>query len=181
MKLATLSILYLLPAMAASITVLPSTLNPGAGDVFTAEVRVTDVFGGLPGDELILFGFDVVVSDAAAVTYTGATPGPLFDAAGLASAAVSGFPLAFSLKAGDFEEPLLLATLVFERILGTSVTIGVTSDPDTNPDHGLFYLGTVLAINATVTLGSVPEPSTLGMVIAATLAICVSRRSRFLR
>jgi hypothetical protein len=181
MKLLTLTFLSLLSAGAATITLAPSPSAPRPGEMFTAEVRVTGVFDGLPGDELILFGFDVFVDDPTSVAYIGAIPGPLFDTAGLAGADVSGFPLDFSLAKGDFSEPLVLAVLTFERLNARAARIGIFADPDANPDHGLFFLGAVLPLEAAVSLSAVPEPSTLAMLAAATLALCVSRRFHSLR
>jgi hypothetical protein len=66
--------------------------------------------------------------------------------------------------------------LTFQRLTSGISEIAVFGDPATNPDHGLFYLGTVLPIEALI-VAPVPEPSTLAMLAAATLALCVLRRS----
>lgn len=181
MRLCLLLLSLLLPASAATITLVPSITNPAVGGAFTADVRVTGVFDGLPGEELILFGFDVLVGDPSAVAFLGSAAGPLFDPAGLAGADVSGFPKGFSLVEGDFTEPLLLATLQFQRLSKAAFSIRVLADPDANPDHGLFYLNTVLPVDAALSIGAIPEPSTLAMFAAATLAVCVTRRPWRLR
>jgi hypothetical protein len=177
MKLTSIALLLLLPVSAATIGLVPSNSDPAVGETFTVEVQATDVFAGLPGEELILFGFDVEVDDEVLVAFIGGTMGPLFLEAGLAGADVSGFPVAFSLMEGDFTEPLLLATLSFERLAKGPASIRVTASPDTNPDHGLFYLGTVLPIDASAKIGAVPEPSSLGLIAAGTLALWATRRS----
>lgn len=177
MKLGLFLLTLSLPASAATVALVPLTANPAVGELFAAQVRVSGVFDGLPGDELILFGFDVRESDASAVAFLGATVGPLFDPAGLAGAVVSGFPKSFSLLEGDFVEPLLLATLTFERLSKAPFSLRVVATPDSNPDHGLFYLGDVVPIDATAEFGAIPEPSTLSLLVAGTLAVWLRRRS----
>lgn len=177
MKLLLLSFALFLPVSGATITLVPSTLNPAVGETFTADVQVTRVFDGLSDEELILFGFDVGVENSEAFVYLGAAAGSLFLDAGLAGADVSGFPIAFSLRPGDFTEPLVLATLTFQRLTSGASELAVFGDPDTNPDHGLFYLGNVLPIEALLVVSPVPEPSTFAMAAAATLALCVLRQS----
>lgn len=176
MKLFLTALALLLPVSAATITVIPSSLAPAVGESFTADVLATGVFMTVPGEELILFGFDSFVSDPSRVHFVSAAVGPLFLEAGLAGAQVSGFPLAFSLTEGDFTEPLLLATLTFEVLGVGGAFIGVQSDPNTNPDHGLFFLSTVLPIDASARIGPVPEPSTMAMLTVGTLALCFWRR-----
>lgn len=181
MKRSLLVFALILPVPAATVTLVPSKSNPAPGEFFSAGVQVSGVFDGLPGEELILFGFDIQVNHPGAVAYLGFSPSPLFDAAGLAGAEVSGYPKTFSLAEGDFIEPLLLATLNFQRLTNAPATIRIFADPDGNPDHGLFYLRMVLPLDASASIEPVPEPSALSLAFAATLAVWLTRRFSRLR
>ena len=164
-----------LTALALAASVLPAeattiTLNtPGsvtAGSSFDVTVQISDVFQTHPGDALAAFGFNVVVGNSSIFSYTGETIGPLFDDfSGIfgASPQVAGIATAIFLAAGDFTEPLTLATLHFTALTSGSASIGISTDLS-DPNQGLFYsTAGADALNGSVRVVSaaaaVPEPA----------------------
>ena len=173
-------------ASAATITLDFSTLTPTAGSNFTAAVYLSNAFAPpVAGDEIIGFGFDVFSGNNTVLSFVNATIAPLFTSAGAAGADVSAFTVDPSLAAGSFVEPLLLATLTFQANNAGTTNAGVLTDLITpNPDHGLFYLGNTLAINASQSIDvfaapvGIPEPSTFVLLSGALAALAALRRKR---
>src|ERR1700747_1062808 len=118
LSLAALALASMLPAQAATISI--NTLSsPVAGSSFDVAVQLTGVFDTHPGDALAGFGFDVVIGDPSLLSFTGETIGGLFnDFSGVfgPSPQVAGIASSGFLAAGDFTEPLTLATLHFQAL-----------------------------------------------------------------
>lgn len=170
-----------LPAGAATI-LLNTPSSPAVGSSFDVTVRLTGVFTTHPGDALAAFGFNVVIGNPSRVSYTGETIGALFtDVSGVfgPSPQVAGFATAGFLQAGDFTEPLTLATLHFRaNALGLS-TIGIATDL-TDPNQGLLYLtASADSLNASSSANvtaAVPEPDTTIFVGLGLASLLLYRR-----
>lgn len=164
-------------AQAATVTLnYSSAVTPGSS--FDVTVQVSGVFTGLnSSDALLAYGFNVNVGNAAVIVFTGSTAGALFtDTSGQFGGVpqVAGVATNFGLSAGDFTQPLTLATLHFLTLSGGTTTLGVsTSANDLN--QGLtYFLAATQPISASGTVqavGGVPEPGTLMLSAGAALAL----------
>ena len=185
MKLSRLALAAaVLPARATTI-LLNTPSSPAPGSSFDVTVQLTGVFDTHPGDALAAFGFDIVIGSPASVSYTGETIGALFtDASGLfgPSPEVAGFATAGFLQAGDFTEPLTLATLHFQAGAPGFSSIGITTDLE-DPNQGLLYLtagADPLDASTTVTVAATttPEPGTAVFGGLALASLWLYRRHR---
>jgi hypothetical protein len=127
-----------------------------------------------------------VISDGSKVTFQSATVGPLFDdfsafvtpnpqVAGLVSLSL------IFLSAGDFTEPLTLATLTFQATGSGYVDIGVAGNYSlASPSDGLQFLGGIENLNASQNIDVVPEPA-VALLFAPGLAalLLAARRRRY--
>ena len=172
-----------LPANAAVISL--SVLNtPTVGSTFSVAVVATNVFSAPHvGDALAAYGFDVFVTGGS-VTFLSSTAGSLFTdiSASFApgSPQVAGIATTGFLAAGDFVEPLRLATLVFRANTTGVANISLgTNLSDLN--QGLIYLGSTDAISASAAVNPVsapvPEPGTL-VLTALAGAVLIFVRTR---
>lgn len=173
--------LTLAPVPAATVSLVFSTTNPGAGDTFTVDVTVTSVFAlRPPGDLLLAFGFDPFISNPAAVVFESATVDSLFnnDSGAFPDTAVSGSAL---LASGDFTAPLTLATLQFRALSIGPVSVGITSNL-LDPNEGLIFLENVVAPGAEDLTSStelnvvVPEPATPWLLSAFGVVAVLARK-----
>lgn len=180
---ATILALAAPPATAASITFTAPGLVNGPFDLV---VRAENLFAGRdPTDLLIAYGFNVTVSDPAVLAVTGATSGPLFDAATTAPG-TGVFAAAFGQNGFGIEpgaaEPVILVTLHVNVLQPGPASIQITSDL-ANLFQGLQYLHEPLhepiagAVHVEA-VAAVPEPATLVLVGCGTLAAAWRRRFR---
>jgi hypothetical protein len=173
------------PALGSTISLgVTSTVN--AGSTFDVTVQVANVFQGRAiGDVLVAFGFDVAIGDPGIFQFVGATVGPLFAPLALGTPMVAGFALnPLGIGPGDFSGPLTLATLHFNALRAGGASIGVTWD-STDLNQGLVYLdlpfGAISASADVRAIASVPEPSTLVLMLAPVLGVLERARSARLR
>jgi hypothetical protein len=168
------------PALGSTIS-LGVTSPVAAGSSFDVLVQANDVFAGREVDDvLVAFGFDVAIGDPGLFQFTGATVGPLFAPLALGTPMVAGFALnPLGIGAGDFAGPLTLAALHFNALRAGGSSIGVTWD-SSDLNQGLVYLdlpfGAISSSTDVRAVASVPEPSTMLLVLAPTIAAL--RRSR---
>jgi hypothetical protein len=173
------------PALGSTIS-LGVTSPVNAGAPFDVVVQVSNVFAGRAiGDVLVAFGFDVAIGDPGIFQFVGATVGPLFAPLALGTPMVAGFALnPFGIGPGDFSGPLTLATLHFNALRAGGASIGVTWD-STDLNQGLVYLdlpfGAISASADVRAIASVPEPSTLVLMLAPVLGVLERARSARLR
>jgi hypothetical protein len=176
-----------LPAYATIITLSPLS-SPTAGGSFDVALQVSDVFSADPTDAIAAFGFNIVIGDSTVLSYTGETIGSLFDdSSGFpGSPAVVGFASAGFLAAGDFTEPLTLATLHFNALKASVSAITITTDLS-DANQGLFYLNAgSTSLNSTTTVNvagaTTPEPSAaiLGGLALTGLFVYRVYRRRFI-
>jgi hypothetical protein len=161
------------PASAALITFTAPTIVSGPFDVV---VRAQNLFDGRDPltDLVISYGFNVAVSNPAVLSFTGATSGPLFDAA-TTQPGTNVFGAAFGQNGFGIEpgaaEPVTLATLHLETLGAGSSNIVISANL-ANLFHGLQYLNEPLQepIAGTVAVQAVPEPATIVMVACGALA-----------
>ena len=146
-----------------------------AGAGFNVTVQVTNVFQNRALDDvLVAFGFDVTIGDPGIFQFVGATVGPLFAPLALGTPMVAGFALnPFGIGPGDFSGALTLATLHFNALRGGGSSIGVTWD-SSDLNQGLVYLdlpfGPISASTNVQSVASVPEPSTMLLVLVPAVA-----------
>ncbi len=173
------------PAVASTIS-LGVTSPVNAGTPFDVVVQVTDVFGGRSiGDVVVGFGFDVTIGDPGLFQFVNATVGPLFAPLALGTPMVAGFALnPLGIGPADFSGALTLATLHFNALHAGGSSIGVTWDSG-DLNQGLVYLdlpvGAISASTDVRAVASVPEPSTLVLMIAPALGVLERARSARLR
>jgi hypothetical protein len=154
-------------SQAASITV---SAPPTVSGSFDVAVKATNVFANFPdlGDALLAYGFNVDVGSPL-VTFTGFTVNPAFFEAAPAGCCVGtdvvAFADGFGLEAGDFTEPLLLATLHFSVNGSGSTTVGISADSSADPNQGLVFLGGSEdfsdSARITTAAAATPEPATM--------------------
>ena len=173
------------PALASTIS-LGVTSPVNAGSAFDVAVQVTNVFAGRAvGDVVVAFGFDVTIGDPGLFQFVGATVGPLFAPLALGTPMVAGFALnPFGIGPGDFSGALTLATLHFNALRAGGSSIGVTWDSG-DLNQGLVYLdlpvGAISASANVRAVASVPEPSTLVLMLAPAISVLERARSARLR
>ena len=134
---------------------------------------------------VVAFGFDVTIGDPGLFQFVGATVGPLFAPLALGTPMVAGFALnPLGIGPGDFSGALTLATLHFNALRAGGSSIGVTWD-SSDLNQGLVYLdlpvGAISASTNVRAVASVPEPSTLVLMIAPALGVLERARSARLR
>lgn len=167
------------PARASTIALgVSSQVN--AGLPFDVLVQVSSVFAGRALDDVVVaFGFDVTIGDPGLFQFTGATVGALFSPLALGTPAVAGFAInPLGIGPGDFSGPLTLATLHFTALHAGASSIGVTwNSSDLN--QGLVYLdlpfGAIAASASVRAVATVPEPSTVLLVLVAVAGRRLSR------
>jgi hypothetical protein len=166
-------------ASAATITLSGPSSTSGSFDV---DVDASNVFANFPGEAVTGFGFNVTIGSPV-VMLTGVTVnGTFFDdfsgcCAGTDIVGLTNSTFILGVSAGDFTEPLLLATLHFSTIGSGTTTIGVTAD-SSNPDQGLYFLSGSESFSASQRVDAVsPEPATTLMVGLGTLVLLVLGRS----
>ncbi len=169
--------LLALPVSATQIFVSGPSSASGSFDVV---VTATNLFDGRdPNTDLILsYGFDIGIDDPSVIVFTGATPGPLFDAL----TTVPGTDVFAGTIGIDSttSEPLTLATLHFDVIGTGPAQITISSDLG-NPFQGLQYLNEPFAvsIDGVLPLDAVPEPAAMLLTGAGLIASAILlRRTR---
>jgi hypothetical protein len=161
-------------ANALIVTLVPSSATVAPGEAFTVEVVASQVFDGLDsGDEVLAFGFEVTVSAAAVATFTGAAVAAAFDDD---SALLPDTEVAGSAFPGLTADPIALATLSFQAGAPGVVQLGVASALS-DPNEGLtYFLAGQQALDGSVTVTVVPEPSSV-LLLAAGVAVLIGRRA----
>jgi hypothetical protein len=152
-------------SQAASITL---SAPPTVSGSFDVAVNATDLFANFPGDSLVAFGFNVDVGSPL-FTFTGVTVNPLFfdDLSGccVGTDVVATASALSGVEAGDFADPLLLATLHFSVNGMGSTTVGISTDSTADPNQGLFFLGGTEdfsdSTRITTAAAATPEPGTM--------------------
>ncbi len=116
-------------ASAGTISLVPSTANPFAGDTFTIDLKVTG-----NTDEILGFGLNYNVNNSN-ITVTGATPDSFFGAdLGLDDPALSVFTFP-----GNTESTVTLATFTFTANTVGSALFSITNNLS-DANQGLFTL-----------------------------------------
>jgi hypothetical protein len=170
------------PANASVIALdLPGTVR--AGDTLTLEVRATNVFDGLDvSEEVLAFGFDIWISNPAALSLQGATVGfPFDDNSGFfpnTDVAGSAFP---GLPNDGTHDTIPLATLTFRALLAGPISLGIVSDVADLNEGLIYFLDGRQDITATAGLtiepkATVPEPHLAGLLVAGLTAGLAKRR-----
>jgi len=159
---------------AAFISLIPSTLTPAQGEIFSFDVVVR---GAL--DEAVAFGFDITNSAPGIASFVSATVAAPFDDD---SALFAGTDVAGSAFPGVTGDPILLATLKFQALVAGTVDLGVFSDVTGDPNEGVFFaLDSRLDLTSSVHIQvqAIPEPSSHLLLVAGLLglaAITILRR-----
>jgi hypothetical protein len=171
-------------SQAATITV---AAPPSASGSFDVAVNATNLFANFPGDALLAFGFNVDVGSPI-VKFTGATiNSTFFDdlsgcCAGTDVVATDNAAFILGVEAGDFTEPLLLATLHFSVNGSGTTTVGISADNSADPNQGLIFFGGAenFSDSARITVGAAttPEPGTM-LIAGLSLAGLYAFRTRF--
>ncbi len=171
------------PASAATITfgvASPVTV----GSAFDVTVQATNVFAGRPaGDLLVGFEFGVTVGDMSVFQFNSADVGGLFTSFSSGSTVIGFTNNPAGLAAGDFSEPLTLAILHFTALKAGLSTIGISSNPAL--DEGLAFAADPIVplagstqVQAVGPVSSVPEPSTITLMLAPVVALFRRARRR---
>jgi hypothetical protein len=159
---------------------------PGAvrvGDTLALEVHATGVFDELDVlDEVLAFGFDVLISDGSLISFQGATiAAPFDDDSGLfpnTDVAGSAFP---ALPNDGNHNTLRLATLLFRALDVGALSLGIVSNTS-DLNEGIVY---VLVGNKDVTAStpliivprsSAPEPQAFALLITGVLSLLRYKR-----
>jgi len=135
----------------------PFDVIVSAQNLFTGRDTTTDA--------VLAFGFNVAVSDPTKLSFTGATSGPLFDAAtALPGTNVYALASGFGILPGT-PEPITLVTLHFNVIATGLANILITTNL-ANLDQGLQFFNAPFAESIAATIpveaaAPVPEPTTL--------------------
>jgi hypothetical protein len=123
---------------------------------FFIDVWVNDA--AIPLDEVIAFGFDILISDSSIVSYTSYDIASPFDDD---SASFLDTDTAGSVFPGLPDDYFQIATLYCSALKAGEVTLGIISDM-TDPNEGLHYLGRSFDISKSIniTVRFTPEPAT---------------------
>jgi hypothetical protein len=167
-------------SQAASITV---SAPPTVSGSFDVAVNATNVFANFPGDSLVAFGFKVDVGSPL-FTFTGVTVNSTYfdDLSGccVGTDVVATASALSGVEAGDFTEPLLLATLHFSVNGSGSTTVGISADNSADPNQGLIFLGGTEDFNdsarITAAAAATPEPATLSVAALGLAGLYTFRR-----
>jgi hypothetical protein len=167
---------------AASITV---SAPPSVSGSFDVAVNAANLFANFPGDSLVAFGFKVDVGSPL-FTFTGVTVNSTYfdDLSGccVGTDVVATASALSGVEAGDFTEPLLLATLHFSVNGAGSTTVGISADNSTDPNQGLIFLGGTEnfsdSARITAAAAATPEPGTI-LIAGLSLAGLYAFRRRF--
>jgi hypothetical protein len=151
-------------AQASTITFNAPALVSGPFDVIA---QAQNLFAGRDPatDALLGFGFNVAVSDPTKLAFTGATSGPLFDAAtSVPGTNVFALASGFGILPGT-PEPITLVTLHF-NVIGTGIANILITSNLADPNQGLQFFNAPFAeaIAGTIPVTAaapVPEPTTL--------------------
>lgn len=180
------SLAFALLSVASHAATVTVSAPPSVSGSFDVAVDASNVFANFPDptDGLIAFGFSVDVGSPL-ITLTGATVNSTFfqDISGCCGTDIVALvdTPSFELQAGDFTEPLLLATLHFS-VNGTgSTTVGISADNSADLNQGLIFLGGAenFSDSERVTASAVtPEPGTM-LLAGLSLAGLYALRRRF--
>jgi len=168
-------------SQAATVTVVAPSMVNGSFDV---QVDASNVFANFPGDSLLAFGFNVNVGSPL-FTLTGVTVNPIFfdDLSGCCVGtdvvATDNATYVLGIGAGDFTDPLLLATLHFSVNGSGTTTVGISADNSADPNQGLIFLGGAESFSDStrITAAATPEPATM-LVAGLSLAGLYAFRRR---
>ncbi|MEM9387267.1 MAG: hypothetical protein AAGA68_19560 [Pseudomonadota bacterium] len=167
---------------ALAIDLMLSGPAPDVGDEFTVDVVASGVFDGLDAaDELLGFGFDVVVDDPSVATFVGADVlmpfvdlSELFPDVDVAGGAFPGVP---NQQGNDV---FTIAALTFSAVGAGTTSLGIVSDTG-SLNEGLIYLFNDpqdITSSFTIDVVEVHEPGALGLIAGGSLMLVLLRAQR---
>lgn len=161
--------LFGLPAHAVPTLVLnPAQTSVLPGQTVTLDLILQQPFdGGLAGDTLLAFGFDLGFGPGLSFTAYSPASGWSDDSAAFADTdvAASHFPGIDDLG----QTSLLLGQLSFDALSSVGISdITVSSDSLASFNQGLFYLNDPIPvdINASARISVIPSPAPAGLLLA---------------
>lgn len=176
-----ISVATLAMGRSASAAVISFNAPSVVNGPFDVTVQASSLFAGRDAatDGVISYGFNVSVSNPALLSFTGATSGPLFDAA-TSEPGTSVFGAASGL--GIFPPvagPVTLATLHFQSRGAGAGTITISSDLS-NAFQGLQFLNQPFAesIGGVLAVSAVPEPASTAFLTSLLIGLAVRKLPR---
>jgi uncharacterized protein (TIGR03382 family) len=168
---------------AASIELEPSSASFAVGESVLVDVVAKNLFDSLPpGDELVGFGFDIDVTPDGLVGPTGLALTPDLMAPFTDLGTFTEVVAVAGLESITGVASAVLATLELTALSPGMLTLAVTADPTTNPNHGLAFLSTVDPLDfddasVALTVTAAPLPGTAALLGLGLLALVRRRRA----